>query len=1528
MSKLNFFIYFIFIIFFQINILCEEDPTKIQLGFSDTLKLTKENSFNNFFNLEYTEEELTENSILVISSNSEEFLSPGYIYASFDTKNPSPDLRQFSSQLLGKNNLYINSSKLKEHKNLYINVNSLKETSVTFEVSLKTEIIISEETKKITIKPSDVSQIYFKPNNISATKILFYGIGENSKYFSMKVNHISNGEIKEEYECTQMYETGFGVIIDISAIEFSESESIAINIDPEENFKEKKIEIGFDLVDEADNSIIDVNILDHVYGAAQEGENCYQIKNMNLKNATVLFNTFSQYVTFTLKKNETKIYSLDVFNNYFFKYPMEFVEENSYFCFKKFTPKEKEEEELGPISYDFQIYYEDELPNIQSYIMPLINGKVYTHSLNSGDIIIYRHNSFQDDKLNKIYNANLLTIRGKPKMYGYSCKTYPNCNIDESKFEELKKNNELDIIKPFNQYFINKKENALGNIESDPNNDPVSEIREQYLTIIKCETTEYSPNYGECKYTIEINNEIDVIQLAPEVVFATSVISDETKFLIKVTDYESIEYLKIFFTVLTGNAEISLDSIDSQSVYTYRRVHRKQEIKVTNNKQELYYLTVKAIEPSFIEIKYETDFYFRGYTMMNPNEINIEYVNKQNDFMPFEIQNPDYLYPTSDPRNNDFYFTIKSLDCGMTYKYNFVDFVNITSIHHEVKSNDINFGTSYAFMLRVEKYFHTVKDDTEDCAMIIYTGEKSEKTPLLMLSDMAHPSNFSETYYIYPFIYNADFNGIFVDIKFDYELLTKLNESPKVEVTLKIGNQEKDFETNTIKKDYTFYIKKEDAKKYCSSNLQCSLNIEIIKIFDEGETKIPYIIKTNVYNAKKSPEYIFKNKVYNYKLSPVDLKYFYTQIDLNEEGEINFMFNRGNAKIFAKITDKSLIEVTHNWNNKVKLPESTDQNTLLDFDPILGVIKYTKEDTKNCEKGCELYIGIQSEEKTEKETEFTEVSFSINDKLYNDVELRLNNYIKGNLEKETTKYYNILIPEDYLKISINLYSPYGKAKINYINNDNNEDGWELIPSNSFGRIVIDCKDEKIKKETLKRASFTIAISTQDNLPEELNEDYLYYYLEVQGLYNNDKAYYDLTSGRSIICNTENENYCYVLLYLNHYYDNQNNLVYALSNSEGVQINANYYTSEDIEKISFMDSIQDKFPKSNDKDSSSNIEAFKLLDSSKISETKDTYILLTLDAGKKNSLIKLVLSSSNTVSILLPYNTDKLLQLNKNKKEFYIQNKGEYNYILHIKSLKGTSTLSINGEDKEIKGNYYIEFKPNENLAFNINSNDESIILLNYEKNKKNQIYEINNNTEIYLPISGENFPQYTYSKLNKLENNKTNEIVIVFNEIEHTEKNSDDLFDIKAYIINEDELNSLINNPTKEITGEEIIGNYNLTDKTGIIDISTEKSENNNYIYIIIDKNSENKNVYKKIKTNYKIGEKDDEGKKGEDDEKKDDKKKDKKEGKGWIAILIIAIIICVALIIGLLIFKKKRLENVGKTEKEVNNMEAPLNVQ
>jgi hypothetical protein len=110
----------------------------------------------------------------------------------------------------------------------------------------------------------------------------------------------------------------------------------------------------------------------------------------------MLLNTFTQSVMLNIRnEKDTIVYSLDVFNNYFIKLPQEFYDPDYYFCFKHITPKTEEEEKYGEVSYDFQIYLENELSDYQLFIMPLINGKIYTHILKSGDIMAYR-NSFYD----------------------------------------------------------------------------------------------------------------------------------------------------------------------------------------------------------------------------------------------------------------------------------------------------------------------------------------------------------------------------------------------------------------------------------------------------------------------------------------------------------------------------------------------------------------------------------------------------------------------------------------------------------------------------------------------------------------------------------------------------------------------------------------------------------------------------------------------------------------------------------------------------------------------------------------------------------------------------------------------------------------------------------------------------------------------------------------------------------------------------------------------------------------------------
>ena len=1480
MSKLNTFLFVILLMALNINIICEIEPKIISIDYSEEMKLSQDSLFNAYYALEYKEEDLLNNNFLIIKAESLSFQNPAFIYTSFTEKNPSADKRAFYSQSLGKNEIIINISKLKGFNKLYINIHSLKECLLKFEISTKNEILLSLENKKAKFKLSDTNKILFTPTQeISKKKIMIYSIGESANYFSMNIE-FSYNNIKKEFNGYQKFENGYGSIINLSEVENSHLGSFTMNIVPNTSFpgifaEEKVIEVGIDLTEEGISTFHEVNILEHIYGYISTNENCYKIKSLDeTKNITILLNSYTQSLTFSLYDNEskTKKYSLDIFNNYYLKLPSEYFY-NNYFCFKKFTPKEKEIEEDGEISYDFQMYYDDELSEIQTYLDPLINGKIYTHSLKAGEIMIYRHSSFT--RYNFLYSASLNVLRGKPALYGYSCKTFPECNLDGDKLDNIKNYDDIDIISPINQYYINKKYYALG--DQDKYGEKMSEAREQYLSVVRCESTEDLPNYGECQYTIEIDSYLDEIQLIPESVFTNSLQFYKNYYRIKIADYKNIEYLNIYFTILTGNADISLYSDVTHTKlitnYNYRHVHRKEVIEIREDFLENYYILINSNDSAFVEIKYETDFYYRGYMRMNPNEVNIEFVNKENDFVPFEINNPDYFYPTDNPKNSDFYFTIKTLDCSMIYKYNFIDFVNITSIHHEVKTDDINFGTSYAFMLKVENYFHTTKDNKEDCAMIIYTGEKSKNTPLLIFEDIPNPSNFTNSYYIYPFSISSDFGGIIVEIELDKESLTKMkNTSPLIYITFKISNQKDNFESYYIKGDYTFFIEKKSILKYCSTNYyQCSLTIEINKIFGEGEISFPYIITTNVHSSMSSVEYIYKNKVYNQNIAPKSSKYFYTQIDKDEKGEINVMFNEGNGQVYAKIVEKNTIEEKCNWNKRVKLPDIYSKD-LLYYDPLNNIVKYSSKNYNNCIYGCELYIHIESGENTKKGSSLTEVSFNIVDKKKeikenSVVEMNMNKYVKGALEKNDYKFYTFSVPEDYYKISINLYSQYGKAYIKLGKGHSckeDEYYWELNPVNNFGRIIIHNTDVKIDESSLKGVSFSIGITTSKSMPEQIDVNNLYYYLEIQGLYNNDKEYYHLTSERSIVCNTANDEYCHVLFNINHYYNINYRLIYASllnNNSKNTNIYTKFYTENDFEQKAYKDSIQNLFPSNTDYSQNSNGNNYLLLDNEKMSEKIDNYVLLRIDFGKKNSLIKIILSGNDASKTLIPYKTERLIWLNGDINFYlpYDYNKnGDNNYLVNIRSIKGNYKLVVKGGDSfsDMNGNYYLEAKSyNSVKSFEINYIEEASLIINYEKLKNDKIFKIEKNVKNQVSFffsEDKAFPQYAYTKLNS-----GLKVEVLFHDISYSDFINEDIFSLKAYIINNNTLNNRIINPETVITGDIIEGYYLKYEKTGIIKIESNKikTDDEYYLYIIVDKDINNKNIYKAIKTQYSVNE-------------------------------------------------------------------------
>ena len=427
------FVLLLFLISLQQLIKAEVEPESIKIGDSKELNINGDK----YLVLDYTDEELANKNYVLIRAKSSIYNSPGLLYISFTEKNPSPDKRDYSSQSLEKNEIIINVSKLKGKTKLYINIHTLKETQIQFNVISSTAINLELDDDKKKFKLYDVSLVNYTPTaDVLTKKIMFYSVGERIGYFTMNVIFKQDSDqSSKEYTPKQKFDNGYGIIIDLNEIKTSGHFEISLlpNKDyPDIDAGEKKVLVGFDITENADSLTKLVDLMEHEYGYISTGQNCYKILGLDVnKDVSILVNVYSQALTFGLYNDTEEIYSLDVFHNGYLKLEPEFLNKSTLFCFKKFTKKEEEEEILGEISYDFQVYYDDELSSLQSFLFPLADGKTYTNSLKKDEIMIYRHNSFT--KNNLLYSASMTVLRGKPVLYGYQCDTYPDCNLDINK---------------------------------------------------------------------------------------------------------------------------------------------------------------------------------------------------------------------------------------------------------------------------------------------------------------------------------------------------------------------------------------------------------------------------------------------------------------------------------------------------------------------------------------------------------------------------------------------------------------------------------------------------------------------------------------------------------------------------------------------------------------------------------------------------------------------------------------------------------------------------------------------------------------------------------------------------------------------------------------------------------------------------------------------------------------------------------------------------------------------------------------
>ena len=103
------------------------------------------------------------------------------------------------------------------------------------------------------------------------------------------------------------------------------------------------------------------------------------------------------------------------------------------------------------------------------------------------------------------------------------------------------------------------------------------------------------------------------IILTPDVTYSSGFKAlSPTYFRIKLDDTSNIKILRIYFTVLSGNADMYVYSdSDHKNLIekkNFRYVYKKEVIQITEDFLQNYYISIILHESSYIQIKYDNTF--------------------------------------------------------------------------------------------------------------------------------------------------------------------------------------------------------------------------------------------------------------------------------------------------------------------------------------------------------------------------------------------------------------------------------------------------------------------------------------------------------------------------------------------------------------------------------------------------------------------------------------------------------------------------------------------------------------------------------------------------------------------------------------------------------------------------------------------------------------------------------------------------------------------------------------------------------
>ena len=1134
-----------------------------------------------------------------------------------------------------------------------------------------------------------------------------------------------------------------------------------------------------------------------------------------------------------------------------FSFKTSLIHEYPYLCFSLIN--------TGPnIAYSFQILNITNINNASLITEPLINGLTYIYTLKPNQTQIFTYSKF--DTLTDSTTVNFRSEEGELVTYITTVNNYPDTFISNATFTTphelpsyITSYHKLININGFSTYKLGK---PIANHSLSPN---------QTLTVATCAITSLIPCVFEVSFVdhndflhIEPNKRYTQIQTKEQIDQFTFRINDNTvnKVVIELSTYNGDSNMEIIKSTpiphnitsfYIGNKEIV--EINKSTILNISDINGVYQVTITattNNMYTVGYFLFKEDD------EYDTVLIDGGIQVL-------EYIELGNSKM-FVMKNLLKIpYITT--------FTPVNCDIEVSFIYNNITqtltFNNTDDLLQHYINNDNDALNSLNFIYHVKAFKRKEQHYAKyDKCLLYITGFALVNTTEIVVNE-AVPFKFnlnndiSTINMFYPRTSSSGNVIAYVNVESDTPMYLSFTIN---------GNHHTEHAFTRSKQIQLGY----DELEVCDSGQVCPIVITVSGQDKEGlnpmktEIQIEFAIKTQ----NEVPIYLHKNKIQKEFSFIKSYQYFITDITKDEYGEIFVNYLRGSGRPYVKILPKEISEDDADWNGKVILPKSNTLNLVGQYDSYTRSLKYTKEDTHKCVYGCDMYIGVLSDEVYATDSVVFSNEFTIYIRSLpstNIIDIPINEYIYGAVYSiEQKDYYSFNLPNDTDKIIIELQCETCEMYVNKGNNIPTRTSKDYVfKSNGIDSVHV------INLKTTENTRFTmmVTVTAMDAFYTQL------YNFRVRVHKINTVELIEVTSDQSALCDVKEINgYCDFIIQSKESEVLNSLLLYAYGQSSNSNNIVFYVRTIDSEVFDFYNEQQKRnsLPRDNSTDPS--------VFTSKNNFNPNFINVNEIQKFNKHILISIKSSKPTLITLLSTFRT-YLYQMTPNPSSVLLYEINEHslntqinlvipnnnNYIVHVVCIDGIGSVGLVNDTSskhELIGRH-------DSLMFNtMKEHNATFYIRNEHPNKETlRVYfwyhvtshsrhfdevQFGQTGEVYY--TGYDFPIDNYVRIDKAEGD-----VVVNLDFFKTNNNTlnkslyqIDYLDIKGYVVTQkfihDKLSNLDILPNDN---DDINGLYDPTTKKGSIVFDKAKLQlvQNEIVYLLIhiNKGSGNSKMYNAV---------------------------------------------------------------------------------